>query len=370
MKKFCAQIILILIGIFVSSPLQAGQHDQSAVFTEKMLERKNQVRRQNFEPSLLRQTDSLDDSIYLLAQAEMAGMDGAGVIAEEKEEGYTDEEIAEMINNPLGNLWLLFNQNDTVWWDGDALDKLGEDRKVFNTFLINPVMPMQLTEKWKYIFRPIIPINSFDLPSGLSVSNPDQPPTGDLSRIRLDFDRETGLGDIILWNAFATNESAKPPNIFGAGFTVMMDTATEDELGTGKWSAGPMALAMHMTDDWIIGGIFQHFWSFAGSDSRNDVSLTDFQYIIRYRINPETNIGIAPNIRYNWEADSDDALTLPVGIGADTLIKIGPLPVKIGAEVYYYVEKPDAFGPEWQLRLLFVPVIPSPAWAKKPIFGN
>ncbi|MEX1346728.1 MAG: hypothetical protein AB1Z31_03265 [Desulfobacterales bacterium] len=370
MKKFCVQVILTLIGIFVSFPLQAGQHDQSAVFAEKMLERKNQVRRQNFEPSPLIQTHSFNDSVYLLAQAETAGRDNADEITEEKEEGYTDEEIAEMINNPLGNLWLLFSQNDTVWWDGDALDELGENRKVFNSFLINPVMPMQLTENWKYIFRPIIPINSFDLPSGLSASHPDEPPSDDLPQNNLNFDRETGLGDIILWNAFSTNEGAKPPNIFGAGFTMMLDTATEDALGTGKWSAGPMALAIHLTDDWVVGGIFQHFESFAGSDSRNDVSLSDLQYILRYRLSPETNIGIAPNIRYNWEADSDDALTLPVGIGADTLIKIGPMPVKIGAEIYYYVEKPDAFGPEWQLRLLFAPVLPSPAWAKKPIFGN
>jgi len=285
--------------------------------------------------------------------------DGSG------QDGYTDEEIAEMINNPLGNLWMMFTQNDTMWVSGDFLDKFDEDDKVFNTFMLSPVMPMQLTENYKYILRPVIPIHSFDLPSGINFNpGPDGKPDPSL-----DFDRETGLGDIVLWNAFSTNEGAKPPNVLGLGFTVMLDTASEDELGTGKYSAGPMGLAFRITDKWIFGAIVQHWWSFAGDSDRSDVSLTDFQYVIRYRVTPETNIGVAPNVRYDWERDDkDDRLTFPIGIGVDTMIKLGPLPVKIGVEGHYYAIRPDIIGPEWQLRLIFTPVIPSPSWSKKPIF--
>ena len=95
--------------------------------------------------------------------------------------------------------------------------------------------------------------------------------------------------------------------------------------------------------------------------------LTDVQYIIRRRISPITNIGCAPNIRYNWETDQ---LSLPVGLGFDTLVNWGPLPVKIGSEFHYYVEQDDNFGPEWMLRLFFVPVLPSPGWSKTPLFGG
>ena len=59
-----------------------------------------------------------------------------------------------------------------------------------------------------------------------------------------------------------------------------------------------------------------------------------------------------------------------MGLGADTMIKLGPMPAKIGAEFYYYVDKTDEFGPEWSIRFFFVPVIPSPEWSKKPLFGN
>jgi hypothetical protein len=158
----------------------------------------------------------------------------------------------------------------------------------------------------------------------------------------------------------------------------MLNTATDDRLGSGKNSAGPMVLYASVTEKWILGFVGQHWWSFSGEDTitlqtntgpavveRPDVSLTDIQPIIRYRVNAATNIGLAPNWRYNWESEE---LTLPLGIGFDTLVNIGPLPVKVGTEAYYYVTTDDDFGPEWQLRFLFIPVIPAPAWSRSPIF--
>ncbi len=61
--------------------------------------------------------------------------------------------VAEALLNPLSSLWIMFAQNDTVWMDGDTLDDLGEGGVVQNTTLLQPVMPFQLTENWKMIFR-------------------------------------------------------------------------------------------------------------------------------------------------------------------------------------------------------------------------
>jgi len=278
---------------------------------------------------------------------------------------YTQEQINEMINNPLGELWLLFGQSDFVVYDGDALDFFDEDEKQMSFTLIQPVLPMQLTENWKSIFRPTIPIVSVDSPSNI------YPPTEPGEGFSADFERETGLGDIVLWSAFAKNDWTKPPNVFGFGPTLMLNTATDDSLGTGKWSAGPMALAFHIGEKWILGAIAQHWWSFAGDNDREDVNLSDLQYVLRYRVTPETNIGFAPNIRYNWEPDShDERLTLPIGLGFDTMVKLGPVPAKLGLEYHYYVEQPDAFGPQWGIRFILSPVVPAPPFSKKPLFGD
>jgi hypothetical protein len=336
--------ILTLVGFFLLSPHAWGANASLLVPGE--------IEDWTFEDGIV------------IAQAE------GSVPDESPPSGMTDEEMemakmAEALNNPLGHLWMLSMQNDTVWYDVDVLD---EDDKVFNTFLFQPVLPMQLTEEWKWIFRPTIPINSFDVPDGLTVS--PGPPSEELpENISLDFDRETGVGDIVLWSAFSKNEWAKPPNIFGIGTSIMMDTATDDALGTGKWSAGPVLLALKLGEKWDYGINAQHWWSFGGSGRREDVNLTDIQYILRYHLNPTTDISMAPNVRINWEAESGEELTLPVGGGMTRLFKIGPLPIKLGFEVHYYVETSDPVGPEWQLRFYATPVIPSPAWAKTPLLG-
>lgn len=282
-----------------------------------------------------------------------------------------EEKLGLALANPLSYLWLGFTQLDVITYDGSILNALGEDSVTQYSYLLNPVMSFQLTEEWKTIVRPVIPLNSFETVDNVDVSTTNP---GQITGVNLD--REFGLGDIVLWTAFSNQY--KPPFVWGFGPTIMLDTATDERLGTGKYSAGPMALAAAITDNWIIGGVGQHFWSIGGDNhitvntsggpvrvDRPDVNLTDFQPILRYRLSPMTNIGLAPNWRYNWETDQ---LSLPIGIGFDTLVKIGRLPVKIGLEVYYYVESDDAFGQEWQLRFLFVPILPAPEWSREAIF--
>ena len=173
--------------------------------------------------------------------------------------------IAEALNNPLSSLWIMFIQNDTTLYKGDLVDSLGKSDLLQNTTLIQPVMPFQLTKNWKAIFRPVIPINSFETVDNLDVT------TGTVPELTgTDFDRETGLGDIVLWSAFSNHY--KPPFVWGFGPTVMLPTATDDKLGTGKYSAGPMALGINITDNWILGGVGQHWWSFAGDDTNRSLA--------------------------------------------------------------------------------------------------
>lgn len=166
--------------------------------------------------------------------------------------------IAEAMLNPLSYLWLLFTQNDMKWYDGTAMDALGEGSQLMNTTLLMPVLSQQLTEDWKMIFRPVIPINSFKTIDNVNVSvtNP-----GGITGVELG--RKTGLGDIVLWTAFSKQYT--PPNIFGFGFTAMLNTASDDFLGTGKNSVGPMALAFKISDKWVNGIVAQHWWSVGGA---------------------------------------------------------------------------------------------------------
>ncbi len=93
---------------------------------------------------------------------------------------------------------------------------------------------------------------------------------------------------------------------------------------------------------------------------REDLKMTDLQYAMRYKVTPTTQIGFGPNVQVDWNEDGSDRFSIPVGFGGDTMIKVGPVPVRIGAELHYYVQQNDEFGPDWNLRLFAIPVMPNP----------
>ena len=278
--------------------------------------------------------------------------------------GYTPEQIAEMINNPLGSLWLLNVQNTTTWFSGALVDRAEPLGRGQNATLIQPVLSMQLTPNIRWLSRPIIPINSFELPKNYTrLTDQYDPGTPTIT-----FDRTTGLGDIQWINYFATNEGVKPPDIFGVGVGLLMKTATSELLGSGKWAAGPSAVAVHLGEKWMYGVVAQHFWSFAGDAHRNDINLTSLQPILRYALNQESGIGVMPNWNYNWETRRWTQLF--VGLGFDTMINLGPVPTQVGIEFHYNLARNDLLNPQWQVRLVFTPVVPAPAWAGRALFGN
>lgn len=247
-------------------------------------------------------------------------------------------------------------QSEFQWYDGQITDK----KRLVNITLIQPVMPLALTENWRMIVRPVIPIASFPF-SGFDY---EEGPKGPVPRP--DFTRRTGLGDMVLWTAFTNRYT--PPHVFGFGPTLMLPTGTSRTLTTGKFNLGPMVLAFHTGRKWVIGVVAQHWWTVTGDSSRSYVNLTDIQYVLRYRVTPTTSIGFSPNIRFNWAADRNNRVTFPIGLGVDTLIKLGPLPVRVGTEFHYYPVTPEIAGPQYNLRITLTPVIPAPEWAKSPIF--
>jgi len=62
-----------------------------------------------------------------------------------------------------------------------------------------------------------------------------------------------------------------------------------------------------------------------------------------------------------------------VGIGANTTVNFGSLPVRIGLELYKSVVKPDNVpGSDYDIRFYMIPEVPSALfkWMQKPLFGD
>ena len=83
---------------------------------------------------------------------------------------------------------------------------------------------------------------------------------------------------------------------------------------------------------------------------RQDVNQTLIQPFVNYNLPGGWYAVSAPIITANWEADSDDTWTVPVGGGMGRIFHIGGQAMNASAQAFYNVESPQ-YGPDWSIRL-------------------
>jgi hypothetical protein len=235
-------------------------------------------------------------------------------------DGVVDEgELARAAQNPVASMISLPFQNNMSFG-------VGPDDRVQNVHNIQPVWPVSLSKKWNLITRTILPVIS-------------QPAPGT--------DRTDGLGDLNFTGFFSPKKPGKV--IWGVGPALVFPTATDDVLGSGKFSLGPSVVALTMKGQWVIGALASNVWSVAGKDDRADVNFFLMQYFINYNFPSGWYLTSAPIITANWEADSGEQWIVPFGGGIGKVFRIGNQPMNINTQAFYNVETPTN-GPKWQWR--------------------
>jgi hypothetical protein len=199
---------------------------------------------------------------------------------------------------------------------------------------IQPVVPITVGD-WNLVNRAIIPL--IDSP-GEVAGTPGMPNP-------ISGNGATGLGDInySLFLSPVKYETA----IWGIGPSISIPTATDKELGSEKWSLGPTGVVLFQPKWGTIGGLVRQLWSVAGDDDRDDVNQTLFEPFLNYNLPKGWYLISDIIITANWEADSDNTWTVPLGGGVGKLFKIGNQAINARTEAYYNVEKPDN-APDWQ----------------------
>ncbi len=165
---------------------------------------------------------------------------------------------------------------------------------------------------------------------------------------------EFGLGDFTYQAFFSPAEPKKL--IWGVGPALVFPTHTNDRLGVDKWSAGPAAVALAKPGPWLVGGLIQNVWSYAGDSGASDVNIFSFQYFINYNFKNGWYISSTPTITADWEADSDDRWTVPFGGGVGKLVHFGKQPVDLKLQGFWNAEKPSGasdWSLQFQVKLLF-----------------
>ena len=229
-------------------------------------------------------------------------------------------DLAKAAQNPLASMISLPFQNNTN-------TNVGPQEKAQNILNIQPVWPIEWNDNWNFITRTIIPV----------ISQPALTASGS---------RENGLGDISFSGLFSPKESGKW--IWGVGAVALFPTGA-DTLTQDKWGLGPTAVALTFNGPWVYGGLINNIWSVSGSGP-NDINSLTLQPFINYNLPGGRYFTSSPLITANWEADSGEQWTVPVGLGYGKIFKLGNAPVNGQISLYHNVEKPTN-GADWQLRL-------------------
>ena len=240
-----------------------------------------------------------------------------------------DADLAKKLANPVAALISVpfqynYDHNYGVSDDGS--------KHVVN---IQPVVPISITDSLNIISRTILPVvDAHDVPSGSS---------------------ETGIGDVLQSFFISPKQPTSNGLIWGVGPALSLSTASEETLGSEKWSAGPTFVALKQEDGWTYGVLSNHLWSYAGVDYRQDVNATFIQPFLSYITETKTTFTLNTESTYDWE---EDQWSVPINALVSQLFKIGDQPMQVSAGPRYWAETPDT-GPEgWGARAVFTLLFP------------
>jgi len=241
----------------------------------------------------------------------------------------TDEaELAKQLSNPVAALISVpFQYN----WDTN-IGPADANKSLLN---IQPVIPFSVSEDWNLISRTIVPIIDAESPT-------------------IEGEDHSGLGDILQSFFFSPKKPTVNGWIYGFGPAFLFPSASDNALGQEKWGAGPTAVALRQENGWTYGALANHIWSFAGDNSRDDVSATFLQPFLAYTTTSQTTFTLNSESTYDWE---NEQWTVPINAMVSQLVKLGNQPVSFQIGYRYYAEAPET-GPDWGLRFAVTLLFP------------
>lgn len=221
-------------------------------------------------------------------------------------------------NNPLTPKITINLQN---FWIPEFVDTPGDPHA--NQFLLRGLVPSDMFGT-PQLLRFTLPIaTSPDVPSGYV----------------------TGLGDLTLMDIFILPKMGDVT--FGAGPLVVLPTATDASLGSGKWQVGGAGIAVAPQKWGLLGGLATYQTSFAGSDEREDVNLLTFQPILNVNLSDGWYLRSSATWNFNLESGSS---YIPVGAGIGKVFKLDKgVTLNAFVEPQYTVWNEGGGAPRWQI---------------------
>jgi len=224
---------------------------------------------------------------------------------------------AAQANNPLANTTALNFQN---LYTGELT---GVDRDA-NQFFLRYAQPFS-TFGGRWLMRATLPVNTFPDAAG-----------GDM----------TGIGDFNVFAAYLF-DTGNPAVSFGFGPQLTMPTASENEVGSKKWSAGFANVLFNAANPKFQWGYLLTWQtSFAGDDDRADVNVGAFQPFGFYQLGQGWHLRSAGIWTHDFETDN---YAVPIGLGLGKVTRTDFATVNAFVEPQYSVATRGDGQPEWSI---------------------
>ena len=276
---------------------------------------------------------------------------GASPALAQDETGASAEDVAQQLANPNATLAFLAFPIDYLGFRGEAQG--ASDQSALKVSF-QPSIPYPLSASTNFFVRPLVPV-LVDQPVPV-VGGESIPPGGDFGTEEFG-NTGTQLGDIS-FDAAIGHTLSNGIVLFG-GMVGTLPTGTDDRVSLNQYLLGPEAFIGRASEWGFVGVLLSHQWDIAGEDAY-DTSITAGQYFYTINLKNAWQIQAQPTFSYNHEGESGNRWTFPLGTGISKTVIAGTTPLKFSLQYWYYLESPEAFGTDYQIRFQITPVIPLP----------
>ena len=248
--------------------------------------------------------------------------DSPPVLEQEAREGNT-EALAKEAQNPVANLISLpiqWNSTPASQWAPRAVSPAAEANRTVNVWNVQPVVPFRLNNDFSLVTRTIVPVIQRPLVGGTDI---------------------IGIGDINPTIFLVPRVTSRLQ--FGFGPTLVIPAATDVQLSTQRWSAGPAGVAVYTRGALVAGVLANNIWSFAGEGGRPVNSML-IQPFININLANGWYIASSPIITADWTADRGRGWTVPIGGGFGRIFRLGSQPFNASLQGFWNVTRPEQLG--------------------------
>ena len=315
----------------------------------------------NFEPLTERSGFDYSPLVFQeeISQAQpIVSKDQPHSVAADEATGPDQAALAKAAQNPIASMISIpiqWNATPGTQWAPNSVDPDAKHDKVMNVVNVQPVFPFKLSEEWTLVTRTIVPFLSVpfaDPEFGLNQG-------GESYVVRWNEESNVGVGDINPTGFFEPTMKGNFTVGFGPTLSAPVSNAP---ISTGKWAAGPAVVVVYTNGPWVVGGLANNMWSFAGDDDRDEVNKMLIQPFINYNLPKGWYVSFSPIITADWE-NEDNGWTIPVGAGVGRVFTLGKQPINVSLHAYYNAVKPEIGGEEllgdWTIRTQVQFLIPT-----------